>query len=103
MSSVVLRPDQRLYRAHFQVQGVPTGERLLQKRARGIAKLVEVAADSARGVMLVVSAFLPLAPRPYRSLILTLPPPRPVPSRTPPVEVERRSLASYASLLAEAR
>lgn len=49
------------------------------------------------------AAFLPLAPRPYRSLILTLPPPRPPPPRTPPVEVERRALASYATLLVEAR
>lgn len=49
------------------------------------------------------AAFLPLATRPYRSLVLTLPPPRPLPLRTPPVEVERRSLASYATLLAEAR
>lgn len=49
------------------------------------------------------AAFLPLAGRPYRSLVLTLPPPRPTPPRTPPVAVERRSLASYATLLAEAR
>jgi hypothetical protein len=49
------------------------------------------------------AAFLPLAARPYRSLVLTLPAPPPPPLRTPPVEVERRSLASYATLLAEAR
>jgi len=49
------------------------------------------------------AAFLPLAARPYRSLVLTLPPPQPKPPRTLPVEVERRSLASYATLLAEAR
>ena len=49
------------------------------------------------------AAFLPLAARPYRSLVLTLPAPPPTPRRTPPVEVERRSLASYATLLAEAR
>jgi hypothetical protein len=55
MSSVVSRPDQKLYRAHFQVQRVPTRERLLQKCARGIAKLVKVAADSPRGVMLAQS------------------------------------------------
>ncbi len=48
------------------------------------------------------AAFLPLAGRPYRSLILTLPPPRPPSPRTPPVEVERRSLASYTQLLTEA-
>jgi len=48
-------------------------------------------------------AFLPLAARPYRSLVLTLSAPPPAPRRTPPVEVERRSLASYATLLAEAR
>src|SRR2546422_10568261 len=49
------------------------------------------------------AAFFPLAARPYRSLVLTLPPPQPKPPRTLPVEVEPRSLASYVSLLAEAR
>lgn len=49
------------------------------------------------------AAFLPLAARPYRSLVLTLPPPRPTPPRALPVAVERRSLATYAQLLTEAR
>jgi len=49
------------------------------------------------------AAFLPLAARPYHSLVLTLPPPQPKPPRALPIEVERRSLASYATLLAEAR
>ncbi|MGH7419180.1 MAG: hypothetical protein ACREKB_15505, partial [Candidatus Rokuibacteriota bacterium] len=51
----------------------------------------------------VQAAFVPLAARPCRSLVLTLPPPRPTPPRTPPVAVERRSLATYTQLLAEAR
>ena len=48
------------------------------------------------------AALLPLAIRPYRSLVLAPPPAaRTRPARTPPVEVERRSLASYAQLLPE--
>jgi transposase len=49
------------------------------------------------------TAFLPLAARPYRSLVLTLPPPpAPRPPRMPPVTVERRALASYTALVTEA-
>ncbi len=48
------------------------------------------------------AALWPLASRPYRSLVLAPPPAaRARPARTPPVEVERRSLASYAQLLPE--
>jgi len=49
------------------------------------------------------AAFLPLAARPYRSLVLTLPPPPPAPRpvRMPPVTVERRALASYTELVTE--
>jgi hypothetical protein len=50
-----------------------------------------------------LAVFLPLAARPYRSLVLTAPAQSPVRSpRTPPVAVERRPLASYAELLTEA-
>jgi transposase len=50
------------------------------------------------------AVFLPLAARPYRSLVLTPPalPPAPRPTRTPPVTVERRALASYSELVPEA-
>jgi hypothetical protein len=50
------------------------------------------------------AVFLPLAARPYRSLVL-LPPPPPArrPTRPAPVPVERRALASYSALLTEAR
>lgn len=46
----------------------------------------------------------PLAARPYHSLLLPLPvPPRPATRpRTPPIAVERRDLASYGTLVAEA-
>lgn len=46
----------------------------------------------------------PLAGRPYRSLLLplTLPTPRRTRPSVPPIEVERRALASYGSLVAEA-
>jgi transposase len=48
------------------------------------------------------AAFLPLAPRPYRSLILTpLPPPTPPRARRAPVPVERRALATYTAVLTE--
>ncbi|HVH66657.1 MAG TPA: IS21 family transposase [Gemmatimonadales bacterium] len=49
------------------------------------------------------AAFLPLAVRPYRSLVLP-PPPPPAPraARPAPVPVERRALASYSALLTEA-
>jgi len=49
------------------------------------------------------SALLPLAARPYRSLVLPppAPPPAPRPTRRPPVLVERRALASYSQLLTE--
>jgi transposase len=48
------------------------------------------------------AAFLPLAARPYRSLILLPPPaPAPRPVRAAPVAVERRALASYSALLTE--
>jgi transposase len=48
------------------------------------------------------AAFLPLATRPYRSLVLR-PPPPPAPrsTRPVPVPVERRALASYSALLTE--
>ena len=50
------------------------------------------------------AAFVPLAARPYRSLVLLPPPPpAPPPGRPAPVAVERRSLASYSALLTEAR
>ncbi|HMH83727.1 MAG TPA: hypothetical protein VK531_12720 [Gemmatimonadales bacterium] len=46
---------------------------------------------------------LPLAARPYRSLVLTPPAPvPPPPARAPRVSVERRSLASYTELVPEA-
>jgi transposase len=50
------------------------------------------------------AALQPLAARPYRSLLLPipLPPTRAVRSRTPPIDVERRDLASYGTLVAEA-
>ncbi len=45
------------------------------------------------------AALQPLAARPYRSLLLSipLPPARVARSRTPPIEVERRDLASYSN------
>jgi transposase len=48
-------------------------------------------------------ALLPLAARPYRSLVLTppTPPPAPRPPQRSPVVVERRALASYSQLLSE--
>jgi len=49
------------------------------------------------------TALLPLAARPYRSLVLTPPAPvPPQPARAPRVAVERRSLASYTELVPEA-
>jgi len=50
------------------------------------------------------AGFLPLAARPYRSLVLTPPasPPAPRPTRPPPVTVERRALTSYTALVPEA-
>jgi len=49
------------------------------------------------------TALLPLAARPYRSLVLTPPAPvPPQPARAPRVSVERRSLASYTELVPEA-
>ena len=49
------------------------------------------------------TALLPLAARPYRSLVLTPPAPvPPQPVRAPRVSVERRSLASYTELVPEA-
>lgn len=49
------------------------------------------------------AALLPLAARPYRSLVLLPPPPpAPPPGRPAPVAVERRALASYSALLTEA-
>ncbi|HVH66293.1 MAG TPA: IS21 family transposase [Gemmatimonadales bacterium] len=48
------------------------------------------------------ATFLPLAARPYRSLVL-LPPPVPAPrSARAPVAVERRALTSYSALVPEA-
>ena len=48
------------------------------------------------------AAFLPLAARPYRSLVLLPPPPpAPQPARRTPVAVERRALTSYSALLTE--
>lgn len=53
------------------------------------------------------AALRPLAARPYRSLVL-VPEPRPAPAApltraaVPAVPVERRALASYADLVAEA-
>jgi transposase len=48
------------------------------------------------------ATFLPLAARPYRSLILQPPPPpAPRPARPAPVPVERRALATYSQLLTE--
>ena len=46
--------------------------------------------------------FLPLAARPYRSLVLLPPPPAPRPAPRAPVPVERRALTSYSALLTEA-
>ena len=48
------------------------------------------------------AAFLPLAARPYRSLVLAPPAPMARPTRKAPVAVERRPLASYTELLTEA-
>lgn len=50
------------------------------------------------------AALLPLAARPYRSLVLVPPPPPPLerPRPVPPVPVERRALTTYSQLVAEA-
>jgi len=49
------------------------------------------------------AALQPLAARPYRSLLVPIPLPlvRASRSRTPPIAVERRDLASYGTLVAE--
>lgn len=76
--------------------------------------LTEVANQRVHGTTLEVpalrfardeqAALQPLAARPYRSLLLPipLPPARVARSRTPPIDVERRDLTSYRTLVAEA-
>ena len=68
------------------------------QRVHGTTRVIPV-----RRLVEEQSALLPLAARPYRSLVLTppAPPPAPRPTQRPPVLVERRALASYSQLLTE--